>query len=441
MLDELVARKLVRPAEAGPSEGFSFVHGMFRESIERTARAEGRERRWHLACATMLEARYRAAIAERYARHLLYAGEIERAVGPLATAIFERLDVGDVRGAMVLVTELESSLRSLRFPDAHTAWCEVHLAHAQIARYKGRFEDGQGSARKALEAADRCGSASHRTRALLEEGQGAALSGAFERASDLLRTALAESEQRQDHRLTIDCMHALADAFLFRGDPEAGQWYLSALRAAERIGDLRRARFAALVLALVAAQSGAANEAAERIRTLQCAEGADSAVSVAMLKSGVSGPAHQEFHPRGLGLAQQSAYADLFLGRAELERGAFEPARAAFERSVEVFLAHHRRGIAAAALVGLFTAEAALRQFAAFSEHVELARSLIGETKIVVKEIAMTAAAAGDLALRAGEPKKAEGAYTIAMEQALRLGDRELAAHIESRRGALLHAS
>jgi serine/threonine protein kinase len=440
MLHELMTRKLVRPGECGPSEGFSFVHGMFRESIERLAKVEHRARRWHLACAAMLEARYCVAVAERYARHLLHAGEIERAVGPLATAIFERLDVGDVRGATALVTELESSLTSLRFPDAHTAWCEAHLARAQIARYKGRFGDGHAYAQRAREAADKCGSASHRTRALLEEGQSSALSGAFERASVLLRTAMAESEQQEDRRLTIDCMHALADALVFRGDPEAGQWYMSALRAADEIGDVRRANFAALLLALISAQSGAANEAIERIRTFQGVQGANSDGSIGKLSSLRSGQAHQAFHPRGLGLPQQSAYADLFLGRAELERRAFEPARAAFERSVHAFMTHHRRGMAAAALVGLFSAEAALGQFVAFSEHVELARSLIEETKIVLKEIAMTAVLAGDLAVQAGESKRAEGAYAIAMDQALRVGDRELAASIVSRPGALLHA-
>lgn len=95
--DELVGRLLESGLARREAMGWSFCHGMFRESLERSAAAAQRSAEHHRACAIMLRARYDEAgeIAERLGRHLHLGGEVREALAFYEQAIAYRFERGD----------------------------------------------------------------------------------------------------------------------------------------------------------------------------------------------------------------------------------------------------------------------------------------------------------------------------------------------------------
>lgn len=75
------------PGEAG----WRFIHGMFREALERHAARAGRLDAAHRACATMLSRFGDRSNQERVGRHLLAAGDLGGSLGPLAQAAEDRV--------------------------------------------------------------------------------------------------------------------------------------------------------------------------------------------------------------------------------------------------------------------------------------------------------------------------------------------------------------
>ena len=96
--DQLFRRGLASHIEGG----WRFVHGMLRESLERSARKRGEWRRYNRICARLIADRYGAdnrQTAERRASYLLEAGEFREALGPLLDAARKRFEQSDFQNA------------------------------------------------------------------------------------------------------------------------------------------------------------------------------------------------------------------------------------------------------------------------------------------------------------------------------------------------------
>jgi tetratricopeptide (TPR) repeat protein len=102
--------------------GFAFVHGMLRESIERSAREAGRAPELHLACAEMLASRTTPAAKERRARHLDAAGDQRAGLGAWidASLAFERK--GDLDQAEAMLQTWRKAIDKLGLAASDTAW-------------------------------------------------------------------------------------------------------------------------------------------------------------------------------------------------------------------------------------------------------------------------------------------------------------------------------
>ncbi|HKI01970.1 MAG TPA: hypothetical protein VKK31_08325 [Thermoanaerobaculia bacterium] len=140
LLEELVASRLALRTE----EGWSFVHAMLRESVERMSREAGRFAAHNHACAAMLAGRAAAGergTAERLGHHLLLAGERAAALEPLLDGARERRGTSDYPAAHGLLDERETALRDLGVSEGDPRWGQGWVVRARIHLHQGRLED------------------------------------------------------------------------------------------------------------------------------------------------------------------------------------------------------------------------------------------------------------------------------------------------------------
>jgi tetratricopeptide (TPR) repeat protein len=151
---ELLERLLdARWAERTP-DGFTFLHPMLRESLERVARKAGRWAGHHQAVATMLEVSDVADPA-RIGQHLLEAGRATEAVDLLikgydATVLRSGLD----RGSYVLVP-LERAMNEARLPETDVRWAGLWRRQASQLRARRLHADALAHAQHARQFAER----------------------------------------------------------------------------------------------------------------------------------------------------------------------------------------------------------------------------------------------------------------------------------------------
>ena len=143
VIDHLFLHRLA----VGTRDSFSFVHGMLRESLERTALENGRLAEHHVACATMLRGTLVGNVDERRGRHLLAGGRPAEAVEPLLVGVEQRIVSPGPRQAAVLLKECERALQLGKVPAEHPWWGELALLRARI-------EQELGNRRGALDLVD-----------------------------------------------------------------------------------------------------------------------------------------------------------------------------------------------------------------------------------------------------------------------------------------------
>ncbi len=144
LLDDLLDEGLARTSREGLAEGFDFVHAMLRECLVERARAAGRLRGHHLACARFLGFEGGPGRTERMARHLLAAGRGLEALGPLLSGTWELLRAGELRRAEVLLADLRRTLDALGLTPSDPRRGQALLLEARLAAREGddaRFDD------------------------------------------------------------------------------------------------------------------------------------------------------------------------------------------------------------------------------------------------------------------------------------------------------------
>jgi len=157
LVEALVMERLARPAEGGVRGGFSFVHGMLRESLLAEAREAGRLEAHHRRAANaLMGSRDRTpwiSLVERIGRHLLEGGDPEGALGPLLEAARSRVSGGDYRQAEVLMIERERALQLAGLPQHDRRRGEAEVTWTQALHNQGNFAAAEARARALVEAA------------------------------------------------------------------------------------------------------------------------------------------------------------------------------------------------------------------------------------------------------------------------------------------------
>ncbi len=161
LIDTLVSLRLARPAEGGVRVGFSFVHGMLRESLLAHAQAAGRLQSHHRFAAAALmslrESEPWISLAERVGRHLLEGGDPEGALTPLLEAATRRISGGDYRQAEVLLLERQQALKLALLAPSDPRNGEGEIPLSRALHHQGRFSEAEERARLLVPLAARYG--------------------------------------------------------------------------------------------------------------------------------------------------------------------------------------------------------------------------------------------------------------------------------------------
>jgi len=195
LVDDLLRLRLAERSDT--PGGWSFVHGMLREALERRADQGRRRAIWASVAADVLEDKPEAV--RRRARHLLAANRTDETPGPLARAVVAELRHGEFARAGEMQELYMAALDRLGVPfdDARRIYGDV-LA-ARVLRRTGEIQASDALAREALDNARRCDDVSTLVHALATAGNSAVAAGALEDAAQLLEEGI---DLAREERLT-----------------------------------------------------------------------------------------------------------------------------------------------------------------------------------------------------------------------------------------------
>lgn len=151
---DLVDQRFVKELRAQQGQRtWHFAHGMLREALIRHAKRLGRLEQHHAHAVNML--RVGNASASRIGKHLLAAGQLNAALGPLERAVMSAIGAGDHRAAQSAVIDWSDALRLLNFPDNRRDWLKVAMANARLLRVQGELSDSAQMTLEVIEKASR----------------------------------------------------------------------------------------------------------------------------------------------------------------------------------------------------------------------------------------------------------------------------------------------
>jgi len=444
LVQELAERGL---AEKHGRSGWSFVHGMLHESLERGAReVAGPQRlawaRLHQTAAEVLQDRatseHREPPPGRLGRHLLEGDRPSLAIAPLLQSVRDLLARGELASAQVSVAWLSRALDAADAQSCSPIRIEAALLEAQMARQQGRIDAASERLAFAEAAARQHEDSPWLTEILCEGSIVAYRAGQLDVA--VSRSHEGEALAVQNTPLLVACcLEVRGRSFTDRGElQQAQRCFDDALSIYRDAGVFRGMASCQLGLGWVAMTQGALPVAHRQIeearatcedRQLRMLSG----VCMNMLgeierqrgRLAESQRCYREAVRRhqSCGALATSMIAELNLALVHLESDEFVQARSlasAVNQSIQVSGA--RQFLAAVHLILLVCAAAAER-WADWSKHFEAARTLLHESGQVHGDLATLAQRAARMARDAGHAQRASEAFGLAEQQWRRLGD------------------
>jgi eukaryotic-like serine/threonine-protein kinase len=432
LLEELVTSRLALRTE----EGWSFVHAMLRESVERMARDGGRLAGHHRACAAMLRERRTGArgVAERLGRHLLLAGEREAALEPLLTGARERRETSDYPAALTLLADREAALEELGAPAADPRRGKGWVVRARIHLHQGELAEVFRWAERAETAGGEDWGAIL-SESLRLQGDAARRRGDLDGAAHLYERCIALPENPHGAAASL---WGLADVARQRGrTAEARTLFDRALLLYRAIGDEHGIADHTLGQADLARQrrdlAGAEDlyrRARDRFEALGnrygVARGTNGLGEVARMRGDLV--IARECYARSLSLLEELRSADavfprLNLALIHLAEARFRDAQEILEESREILERWGWGGLLAVVHVGLLSCAADARDWSAWDDHLDRSRAALGTSTALDPDIAACAELGGRLMDWAGQDTRARVSYGIALAQWRGLGD------------------
>jgi serine/threonine protein kinase/tetratricopeptide (TPR) repeat protein len=441
-VDDALVPAMVRHGLARRADrSWSFSHGMLRESLERSARENGRFSELHRACATTLQIRWDAnpqrGMAERLGRHLALGDRQEEALGPLLAGARERRAMSDYTGALGVLDRRDRLLDEVAVPPTDPRRGEGWVARADVLICMGRLEDAEKYANRvvqvgrrkywealmapalrhaaiasgkrglftaaqrrlsrAIEAAHFGGNETEAARCRLFLGEVARLRGAFEEAAGHCRQALSRFKALDDGRGQGEAYNALAGVCLGMGQLEQAERYCRA--AIERF-DAVGARFGV---------ASAQNSLGDVLRASGALDLA--AAEYEQAESGLRSLGSPEYRVPALNQALVA-----------LQQREWLRAREVLLLLLDDMKRAHRNGLVAVCHAALLPSFAATGDWRAYDRHYTACRRKLRETRIVDADIARCFGSAARLARERGNEAVAGAAARIAYDQWRTLG-------------------
>lgn len=237
LLEELVRHQLA----TSQVSGWTFAHGMLRESVVGRAQRGRRWNRWNRRCAQVLPQLYpptHRRLQERVGRHLLAAGDVDGAMEPLIAGARQKEQESDYAMALRLLAIREQALLARGRGEEDERWAEGRALQADILRSMGRLDDAFEVAETIIDLARRNVWLSIlpgviRTRALC-----AWMEGEREQPIRSLQEALSLYRTGRDPLGTAQCLVSLAGVLNTVGrSDEAWTFAKEARETFEKAGD------------------------------------------------------------------------------------------------------------------------------------------------------------------------------------------------------------
>ncbi len=190
-------------------DGWSFVHTMLHESIERASRAAGRWASHHALCAAILEDRYpegTGGIAGRLGRHRLEAGDTAAAASLLLRGAQAAHDVSDYQEALALLERRERALDALGVGPSGLRRFDGLILRAEVAMAQGRHGQATVPAERATAIARASRDRRLRARATTRLAEARLENGRPQQAEELYVEAQEAWRDLRDWGGLADCL-------------------------------------------------------------------------------------------------------------------------------------------------------------------------------------------------------------------------------------------
>ena len=437
LLETLARAHLIERGDAG----FSFVHGMLRESLVRAAETAGHAPAMHRVCAQVIGARGGTGSAARRAHHLAEAGELAAALEPYAEAARELRDRSEYAAALAAPERLGLPEDDARRGLGWTLRADVH-------RLDWDFDSTERWATEALEAAERYGWATTDAEAKLLLANVARQRGdtdvAFVRAREAY-AAFGALDHDEGNARALLVMGAICRQ---RGEYDrAAALYARAFASFEIVGDERGAANAMLGLAHIARHRKAYEDAEDKYEAarVRCEKAGYRAGIANCLMGGAdvaryggelerAEQAYRRAHRIQQTIGSKAVLiARLNLGLVLLEQERYSEARAVFEREVPGLERDGKRAYLGWVRSVLLPCVAHEGDLTAFDAYVAMARAVTEERGMVDEDMAAAAERAARLFEQRGDAARARVALELASAQWIALEDDERAAAIAAK--------
>ncbi len=238
LVEPLVANRLMLRSEGS----LRFIHGMLRESIERSAREGNRLAGHHGVAAAVLQPRLVErfpGVAQRLGRHLLEAGRLEDALEPLLLGAREHLRLSEYPAAHAVLDQVADVAARLNLGAGDERRGEAWVLRAQVYVEEHRFEEASEYADLADQGARAHGWVKVGAAAAAVLGHVAYQHGDTPASREALLRARTAYEQVKDAQGIAQSILGLGDAAYQAGDFDgADALYKEALVVAQKAGDL-----------------------------------------------------------------------------------------------------------------------------------------------------------------------------------------------------------
>ena len=438
LLDRLQGERLVAATERGGEVGWSFAHGMLRETNERMAEEAGRLAELHRICAAMLGEKPGPGVDERTGRHLLAAAEYDTALRPLLDGATRRREHGEFRHAELLLNERENALRALDVTEEDPRWVEGWILRASLEVERHRLDRAEVLASRAqavaesqhLQALD--GWASHVL------GRIACLEGNLDQAFRHLGEASRLARHADDRQLAAACHAGQGMVYLLESKlDDAAEFCRRARREYAATGESLGAASMSLQLSSIALRAGRGAEASKHIADALAgfeSLGARNSLALCITQRGAIERAQGD-----RAIAERSLREALALYRelgtdgylvplvqlavVLLEQWEHREARALLEGAIEALERVGGWSSLGALQILLLPAVALDGDWEEFDRLLPEADVLITSTGIVHEDIPAMARQAAEIARHGHQTGRAGRAYALALAQYHALGD------------------
>lgn len=431
------------------SQGWSFQHQAFRETLLENARRQQRYEEHHRVCAQVLQSLYQdlpTGMAERIGKHFVEARQYSEALKPILKAgdefrircdferahtqfrqyqeLLDRMQVvasspirvdGWLLRAKTLVRQSEfgaaDNLLSRCESIARATGREDLLAaslheRAVVANYRGKIPEGMALIEEALELYEDQRNLAGRARAMTTLASLHYWAGSYFESERAYRKGLQLTRRAGDRLEVARVEMALGSLYTVLSDfEESRRLLIHAREVFEEVGDLGEV-------------ANCLNNLGELFRQQGDLEQALHAYEEARK---VMGRLDQE----------DDVVILINLGMVQIACDNMKEASALFKRVLQVTAASQRRGYLGFAHIANLPVAAFEEDWASWDEHLEAARGHLEATGFVDSDMAALAEDAGQRALLQGEWKRGQGALLVARAQWLAMGRQDQAAKID----------